>query len=75
MPWGRCLGSLIPPWHQSTGSRVIREAQREPSPELRALSLGFPSPPALSTRAWPLTVTAPVTWRERGQAAFPKGQS
>lgn len=74
MPWGRCFGSLILPWHQSAGSRVIREAQREPSSELRVLSLGFPSPSAPSTHAWPLTVTARLTWCERGQAAFPKGQ-
>lgn len=58
MPRGRRLGSLILLWHQSAGSGVIREAQREPSPELRALSLGFPSPSAPSTRAWPLMVTA-----------------
>lgn len=58
MPWGRCLGSLIPPWHQSAGSRAIREAQREPSPELWVLPLGFPSPSAPSTPAWPLTLAA-----------------
>lgn len=46
MPWGRRLGSLILPWHQAAGSRVIREAQRGPSPELRRCPWGF-SPPQL----------------------------
>lgn len=68
MPWGRRLGSLILAWHQSAGSRMIREALREPSPEQWVLSRGFlplqPHPSVLG-HSWSLLVLWSRSWRER----------